>query len=306
LNYAIYGKIIIDDIRLASGALARGVLGGGGPQAVFGARLWSDSVGFLSRSGDDLGAEHVAVLRRLDVDLSGWRRLPGIPTPRYVLDYDENEYLAGGGLATGFDNWARLLSQPLNLPRAYRHPRLIHLITEFPDEPMVRTALELSERGTIFSLEPLGVSLSGARLDGMLALLRQVDLVTPDWPTASGIAGRDDVVGVVRHWSGLGPRAIAVRHGRRGSYVWSREHDAVWQIPAVPAMVVDPTGAGNAYGGGLAVGWAETGDVLLAGCYGAIAAAFLVRHVGLPEMSNDLRRQAQALLDQTLSTARQL
>ena len=65
IEVLIYGKIIIDDIRLASGKIVRGVLGGGGPQGVFGARLWHDSVGFLSRSGDDIEAEHVQTLQEL-------------------------------------------------------------------------------------------------------------------------------------------------------------------------------------------------------------------------------------------------
>ncbi len=53
VDYVIYGKIIIDDIVVA-GSRLRSVLGGGGPQAAFGARLWNESVGFLSRSGGDL------------------------------------------------------------------------------------------------------------------------------------------------------------------------------------------------------------------------------------------------------------
>ena len=45
------------------------MLGGGGPQAAFGARLWSDSVGFLSRSGSDLAEAQVEALHALDIDL---------------------------------------------------------------------------------------------------------------------------------------------------------------------------------------------------------------------------------------------
>ena len=63
----------------------RSVLGGGGPQAAFGARIWSDSVGFLSRSGSDLADAQVEVLRGLDIDLTGWRQFPDIPTPRTLM-----------------------------------------------------------------------------------------------------------------------------------------------------------------------------------------------------------------------------
>jgi cytidine kinase len=315
-KYVIYGKIIIDDIEVkgtrhpkgldpGQGCRVRSVLGGGGPQAAFGARLWSDAVGFLSRSGSDLAAAHIDTLRALDVDLAGWRQFPDIPTPRTLMQYDEEEYLTGG-LITSRDDWARLLREPLPLPTAYQHPRAIHLVTEFPKEPMVGTALDLRQQGTIVSLEPLTITFTGLDWDRMLTLFGQVDVVTPDWPTASGEAKHDDPRRVLHYWCSLGPQLVAIRHGARGSYVWSRDTDEAWHIPAVPTQVVDPTGAGNAYGGGLCIGWTVTGNVRLAGCYGAISAAMLVRHVGLPPMSTELRREAEGLIEQTVAASRRL
>jgi sugar/nucleoside kinase (ribokinase family) len=306
LQCIIYGKIIIDDIRLSDGQIVRRVLGGGGPQAAFGAALWNDSVGLLSRSGTDIEEEHVRTLEGLGVDLSGWRRFPDIPTTRGVMQYDENEYLIGGGVTTSREDWLRLLGQPLTLPPTYREPALIHLITEFADEPMVQTALELRTQGAIFSLEPIIDYREWSNRESILALLPSVDLVTPDWPSASGIAGSDDPREVMRYWAGLGPRLVAVRHGHHGSYVWSREQDEIWHIPAVPVPVVDPTGAGNAYGGGLCAGWLKTGDARLAGVYGAISAAFLVRRYGLPKMTAALRREAHAGLDPTTNSTSRL
>ena len=303
-NYVIYGKIIIDDIVVA-GSRVRSVLGGGGPQAAFGARLWSDAVGFLSRSGSDLAAAQIDTLRALDVDLTGWRQFPEIPTPRTLMQYDEEEYLTGG-LITSRDDWARLLGEPLPLPPSYQHPRAVHLVTEFPEEPMVGAVLDLRKQGIIVSLEPLTITFTGLDWDRMLTLFGQVDVVTPDWPTASSQAKDDDPKRVLHHWSRLGAEMIAVRHGARGSYVWWRDTDEAWHIPAVPTEVVDPTGAGNAYGGGLCVGWTATGDARQAGCYGAISAAMLVRQVGLPPMSRELRHEAEDLIEQTMAATRRL
>ena len=78
-EYVVYGKIIIDDIALLGGGAVRSMLGGGGPQAAFGARLWSDSVGLVTRTGADLDSAQVETLRALDVDLAGWFRFPVIP-----------------------------------------------------------------------------------------------------------------------------------------------------------------------------------------------------------------------------------
>lgn len=305
IDYVIYGKIIVDDIRLRGGERVRAMLGGGGPQAAFGARVWSNSVGLLSRSGTDLEERNVAALHALDVDLAGWNRFPDIPTPRHLMAYDADEQLAGRAL-TSREDWTRLLAQRLELPPTYREPKAIHLITEFPDEPMIATALDLRSRGTLVSLEPLPMSSSGTDWGRMLELMRHVAVATPDWPTACRIAGSDEPGPILRFWANLGPEVVAVRHGARGSYVWSREEDAAWHIPAVPARVVDPTGAGNAYGGGLCVGWTETRDARVAATYGAIAASLLVQNVGLPRMSDAVTRGATALLDERVAAARRL
>src|SRR5687767_11259995 len=122
VDYVIYGKIILDDIRLRGGGEVQRMLGGGGPQAVFGARVWSESVGFLTRSGVDVQPAQVEALQSLDADLSGWVQFADIPTPHNVMQYDDDEYLIGGGLITSREDWFRLLDRPIPLPAAYERP----------------------------------------------------------------------------------------------------------------------------------------------------------------------------------------
>lgn len=311
IEFLVYGKIIIDDIRLQDGKIVRGVLGGGGPQGAFGARLWHDSVGFLSRSGDDIDAEHVEELQGLSADLSGWVKFEGIPTARSQMLYDENEYQAqederGGTLLTDPENWFKLLNQPLTLPEHYQRPRAIHLITESHDEPMVQDALRLQKAGTVFSLEPIIDTKLWSNRDQILTLIEQADIVSPDWPSASGIASSDDPKQVMRYWSKLGPQMVTVRHGHHGSYAWDREHDTFWHIPAVPVDVVDPTGAGNSYSAGAFAGWVNIHDARVAATYGGVSAQFLVGRVGLPKMTPELRTQAKQLLKENLSRAKEL
>lgn len=300
-DYIIYGKIIIDDIRLKNGELVRSILGGGGPQAAFGSRLWGDKVGFLSRSGTDLSKEHIDMLQGLDINLDGWNQYNNFKTPKAEMIYDEKEYVIGGGLVSDRSEFAQLLSQVIELPKTYKQPTAIHLITEFPEEPMVKTALELREGGTIFSLEPLMWDRSGQYKGSMLDLFTKVDIVTPDWPAASGLAKSENPYEVLRYWSQLGPKMVAIRHGGNGSYTWDQKNDQFWHIPIVKVDVIDPTGAGNAYGGGLVVGWSKTGDSKIAGCYGTISAAFLVRRYGLPKVTSALTNEAIQKLDNLLT-----
>ena len=311
IDFAIYGKIILDSIRLLDGRVVRRVLGGGGPQAAFGARVWHDSVGLLSRVGDDFPAGNQAELEAVGADLQGVVRLAGIPTPHGGLQYNDSEYRADdpqlgldlAGLTLAIE---KLVVHPIGLPADYQKPLCIHLITEFADEPMVQNALALQAAGSIFSLEPLIWSDDWRNREEMLALVRQADTVTPDWPAASGIAGSDDPLTVMRYWSTLGPALVAVRHGSHGSYVWDREHDEMWCLPPVPVAAVDPTGAGNAYGGGLCVGWALGREARLAGAYAAISAMFVVRTPGTPSWRPELRAEAVEGLERALEAAYRL
>ena len=276
-DIVIYGKVIIDDLLDPDGAIVRGLLGGGGPQAAFGARLWADSVGLLARIGPDLEDRHRDHLRGLDVDLDGITVVSDAVTIRSPLPRDKITAAARA------ENWARIMSTPVDLPASYVRPKAIHLITEYADEPMVADAVELRRAGSMLSLEPL-IDVDGlSNAEEILRLLRHVDIVTPDWPSASGIAGTEDPRQVLRYWSRTGPELVAIRHSEHGSYLWSRAAGRGWHIPAVPvATVVDRTGAGNSYGGGLCAGWLLTGDPIRAAIHAAVSASFMIEHIGMP------------------------
>ncbi|MCA9982758.1 MAG: carbohydrate kinase family protein [Anaerolineales bacterium] len=307
VDYLIYGKIIIDRVRAADGSDHADLLGGGGPQGLFGARLWHDSVGFLSRSGTDIAPRFVQALAELDVDLAGWARYPDLQTFKGgLVVYDEDEYATRPDTQSPAvfqtENWFTMLGRPLELPAAYERPKAIHLITEFFDEPMVHTALKLKQNGAIFSLEPILDFNTWKNRDGLLTLLPQVDLVLPDWPSASGLAGSQEPLEVLTYWAGLGANVVAIRNGRHGSYVWDRYSGAMWHVPIRPVQAIDPTGAGNSYGAAFCVGWTETRDARQAGCYGTLAAAQIVQTVGMPaEVSPERRAAATAALPELMA-----
>jgi cytidine kinase len=309
ISYVIYGKIIIDDIRLLNGEIVQGVIGGGGPQAAFGARLWDTSVGILTRSGTDLAPKPKKSLKDLDIDLAGWICYPDLPTPHGVMAYDDNEYLILTGTFEErkqvFDEeMGAILSRVIPIPDHYRTPQVIHLITEFADEPMVHEALKMKEQGAIYSLEPLIDYRDWWNKEEMLAHFQKVDVVTPDWPSASGIADSDEPLTVLKYWSKLGPDLVAIRHGEHGSYVWDKFHDKMWHIPVLDVELFDPTGCGNAYGGGLCVGWERYQNARLAGSFGTVSASYMIESIGVIPVTETLAREANQRLQIVLNNVR--
>ena len=306
IDHIVYGKIIEDDIVLASGKLVHGVLGGGGPQACFGARLWTKSVGLLSRVGDDIANKHIDTLKDLDIDIQGVKHYSGIPTMRTRMAYDENEYGTGIKLFPSEETFRYLLSQELPIPEEYLRPKGIHLITEFAHEPIVKIALEMKAKGILFSLEPLIDYRHGTNVSEMVSLIKQVDVVSPDWPSASKIAQSENPKDVLKFWSELGPSLVAVRHGKHGSYVWDSISDDYWHIHPTPVEVIDPTGGGNTYGGGLFASWSETRNGLTSGVNAAVAAYFMVRQYGFTPISDVLLKEAKLKAQETRKLVEEL
>lgn len=310
IRYVIYGKIIIDTIKCADGLIVENVLGGGGPQGAFGARLWDPSVGLLTRSGIDINADPEQMLVDIDVDLSGWVKYSDLPTAHIKYPFNESAYQGRSSelrqeLSRIMIGINEMTSRPIPLPPDYRKPKVIHLITEHSRDQMIEQALSLKEEGSLFSLEPIIMPAYHNQGD-MLPIIQKVDVVTPDFPAASAVAGSSDPLEVMKYWSKLGPSLIAIRHSSQGSYTWDREHGEFWHIPPVPVEVVDVTGAGNCYGGGLITGWNKTRDARIAGCYGAVSASFLVGQYGLPKMTTKLQAEAKDLLEQALTSVKPL
>ena len=310
IDYSIYGKIIIDSIRLLDETIVHRRLGGGGPQAAFGARVWSPSVALASRIGSGFDHDLADQLAGLDVNTESVLTIPEVDTLRGFMSYDDDDYLVTRDQRTRarldklFADLAVMLRYDVELSRNGSLPKVCHLITEYFSEDAVQQALRMKEHGTILSLEPIIDHRAWSNRDELIDFLPHVDVVSPDWPSAAGLAESDDPKEVLRWWSLRGPECVAIRNGRHGSYVWDRRHDAMWHVPIIDVQRVDPTGCGNSYGGGVCVGWERHADAKVAGAMGTVSATFMVEAAGLPRTTEDTKRRAEEYLDRLTDSIR--
>jgi len=89
---------------------------------------------------------------------------------------------------------------------------------------------------------------------------------------------------------GIGPTndgAVVVRMGKEGCFVASLE-ERKW-LPSYhedASRVIDPTGGGNGFLGGFAVGLVRSGgDVVDAARWGSVAASFAIEQIGMPTLN---------------------
>ena len=114
-------------------------------------------------------------------------------------------------------------------------------------------------------------------------LLRLTDVCIPNETELAALTGRptdsiDDVVTAAQVLRQRGAGAVLVTLGDRGAVLLHTEE--VLAIPAVPVAAVDPTGAGDAFIGSLAVFWVETGDLRTAARRANAVAAMTVQRAG--------------------------
>jgi sugar/nucleoside kinase (ribokinase family) len=299
--------IIIDDLVFPDGRTAMGALGGGGPQTAFGMRLpalagWSDhsSVGLAAGVGRDLPKSAIEWLKAAGVDLAGVSQ-GELPTPRawQVLEADgcRTQVWRVEGRVVG----AQLGRTLERVPPAYRGARGFHLGIHPGDHDLdfIRQLGSLrashprpapNTRYPIISLEPFKPAERPPSDEALRQLCSAADIFSPNLVEAQSLVGSGAPDELARRLADAGARIVTLRMGAEGSLVYSS--GTVLYVPAVPTTVIDPTGAGNAYCGGFLAGYVQTGDVLTAARYGAVAASFLVEQVGLPPVTKQLGMEA--------------
>jgi sugar/nucleoside kinase (ribokinase family) len=312
IDYLVYGKIIIDRIKMLDGTIVDNQLGGGGPQGAFGARVWSDSVGLITRIGNTFPESARANLETLRINTEGLNVYPELETLYGNMLYDENDYLDTNNRDTRqklnrlSDNMQKMLKRNIVLPDSYTKPRVFHLITEYVHEDMMNQALVYRKNGTTLSFEPLIDYQKWKNREEITAFLPNADVVSPDWPSASGFAQSDDPLKVLKWWAKSGPVCVSVRNGRHGSYVWDRTTDKMWHIPIIEVPRVDPTGCGNSYAGAFCVGWDIYHDAKMAGVMGTISATFMIRTPGIASINETIRREAEDYLNLLLDKSSEM
>jgi ribokinase len=149
---------------------------------------------------------------------------------------------------------------------------------EVPLAAVLSVAAIAQEKGGLVILDP-----APARLDFPEHLLNLVDILTPNQVEASQLVGFSvtDVSTAVEAAQVLrqrGAKAVIVKLGATGVVV--ADQKTCWHQPAIAVPVLDTVAAGDAFNGGLAVGWAEGLSLEAAVQWATAVAAYCVTQRG--------------------------
>ncbi len=275
--------VIIDDIVLWDGRTYMGTLGGSGSHAVVGMRTWNDApLGLAGYLGDDAPEPFVAHLQRLGVSPNGLVHRAGLPTSRawQLFEADgKRTQVFRTSLSEFVANQVRFDELHAEIKQSHGfHVQRNGSIEEVTD--LVRQ-LKMANPSAVVVLEPVDAFLS-LNQAAWTPLLRECDVFLPNLDEAATLTGKASPADMATALLGWGADRVVIRMAEQGIWVQDNEGHR-WRIPAVPTQVIDVTGAGNAFCGGLLAGLVAGLPFLETALRGLVGASFAIEQVGVPE-----------------------
>ena len=272
------GAVFIDDIVLPTGQTYMAQLGGGVVHALMGAALWGERPGINAIIGTGLPDK---VLSRLEthLDTTGLVHL-GMPQIRAWQLFEEDGTRRELYRVKEIEPFIRG-AQPSDLPASYKGAQGFYLLQGFEGIRAWCTAIK-----GIVLWEPLQQVMIPGNRAKIRAILQDfpISVISPNLQEAEAVYGQMSPTDIINSIFDDGAQAVALRMGEQGSIVAHCDSHERWHIPAVQVkQVVDQTGAGNTYCGGLLWGLVDGKTLVQAGTAGAVSASFCIEEVGVLE-----------------------
>jgi sugar/nucleoside kinase (ribokinase family) len=283
MSILIVGTTALDSIKTPHSENPR-LLGGSASHAAVAASFFSP-VSLLGVVGDDFPEEYIDLYKKHQIDLSGLEKAAGNTfhwEGEYEVNMNNRETLATDlGV---IETWMPSLESPLNekafILLANCAPQLQHHVLKQMKQPKFVVA------------DTMDLWLNIARPE-LEQLLKDVDCLVLNDSEARQFMEEDNVVVAAQALHKYGPKYVIVKKGEHGAILSGPS--GLFIAPAFPLdKVIDPTGAGDSFVGGL-VGYlaSHEGDIETnlrqAIIHGSVTASFCCEGFGLASTTTATR-----------------
>ena len=275
----VVGSVALDSVETPS-EKRDNVLGGSAVFFSYAASYFSH-VRLVSVVGNDWPAEHTELLKKQGIDTSGLQVVANGKTFRWRGKYQPNM------------NDRQTLEVDLNvfetfdpvIPVEHRKCKFLFLANGSPTLQLkVLDQMPDAELKVADTMD-LWINIQKNQLD---ELLRRIDGLVLNDSEAKMLTGDENLVRAGHKVREMGPKFVVIKKGEHGAMFFSKEETYV--MPAFPTpKVVDPTGAGDSFAGGMMGYLAEQGNysahtLKQALAYGIVVASFNVEDFSLDRM----------------------
>jgi sugar/nucleoside kinase (ribokinase family) len=305
-TFVIAGRVTREFILPPVGQPLLDVPGGGLLYAASGLRIWEKEIGLLGRVGEDYPRAWLKDIEARGMDVRGIHILPQALDLRSLIAYNEKfEIMHGAAVAQfarrelpfpknllGYQSPPEaqkdtkkpdmLAPLPVEIPRDHLEARAVHLCPlDFVSHTQLANVFKAASVQTITLdpsmgyMAPLFFKDLRVVVSGLTAFLpSEQELRNLFWGQTHDLWEMAAAVGA------YGCESVVIKRGSYGQMIYDVAGKHKWEVPAYPARVADPTGAGDAFGGGFLAGYKKTYDLLQATLYGNTSASLKIEGSG--------------------------
>ncbi len=275
MSVLIIGSTALDSIKTPTAENPR-LLGGSASHAAVAASFFAP-VKMVGVVGKDFPKKYVALYKKHGIDLSGLQVEEG-KTFHWAGEYEVN-----------MNNRRTLLTElgvfekfTPHLPAAHKQSAFVLLANIAP--ALQHHVLDQMSRPKFVVADTMDLWLNIA-LDDLVRLLKRIDGFVLNDSEAHQLTKEDNVFAAMKKLHKMGPKYVIIKKGSHGSILSGPK--GAFICPAYPLQkVVDPTGAGDSFVGGM-MGYLSTArggidaNIRRAMIYGSVTASYCCEGFGL-------------------------
>jgi sugar/nucleoside kinase (ribokinase family) len=287
MSVLVVGSTALDSIKTPNAENPR-LLGGSASHAAVAASFFSP-VRLVGVVGQDFPKRYLQLYHRHSIDVQGLQILPG-KTFHWSGEYEAN-----------MNNRRTLLTElgvfetfTPTLPNSHQQSPFVLLANIAPS--LQHHVLNQMRRPKFVIADTMDLWLNIA-LPDLLKLVRRLDAFVLNDSEAHQLTQEDNMFAALKKIHKLGPRYVVIKKGSHGSILSSPR--GLFICPAYPVhRLVDPTGAGDSFVGGMigylaSKGGAIDSHIRRAMIYGSVVASFCCEGFGLLRTTRVTRAQIE-------------
>jgi sugar/nucleoside kinase (ribokinase family) len=292
MSLCVVGSVAFDSV-ITPTQTRENILGGSAVYFSYAASYFT-SVRLAGVVGDDWPGEHTRLLQARGIDTSGLQIIPGGKTFRW-----RGKYLENMNDRQTLDVQLNVMNQfdPV-LPETYRRAKYLFLANG--STKLQLKVLDQCPEASLVVADTMDLWIHNEP-DELRTLLKRIDGLVLNDSEAKMLTHRENLVQAGHATREMGPKFVVIKKGEHGAMFFSEYETYV--LPAYPTPdVIDPTGAGDSFAGGMMGYLAEQGNfnpktLKEAMAYGILVASFTVEDFSLDRLKTIKRED----LDQRMA-----
>lgn len=240
MSLMVVGTVALDDLKTPAGSI-RDLLGGSASHLSMSASLFTQ-VHLAGMIGEDFPDRHIALFKKKGINVDSIQKIPG-KTFHWYGEYKKEDLNSAITLKT------ELGVIPQYIPRVISCQKKIANVFLANIDPVTQAKFLSCVSPKFVGMDTMNLWINTMK-GAVISLMKKVDLFVLNDAEARMLTGETNIVKSAKCLRAMGPKIIVIKKGEHGVFCFSDKF--MFGFPAFPVEnVVDPTGAGDTFAGGM-------------------------------------------------------